>query len=89
MDHAVIIGEKITSLGGHPEIAPAEVEETNVHSIDQLLEESLAHEQKALALYKRLVKLAGADIALEELARGFVRAETEHVDEVKKMLLRH
>jgi bacterioferritin len=89
MDHAVIIGEKITSLGGHPTVEPAAIEETDVHSINQLLEESLAHEERALALYKKLVRLAGSDIALEELARDFVRLETEHVDEVRKMLVAH
>lgn len=86
MGHAVLIGEKITSLGGHPSMISPPIEETNIHSIDQLLKESLVHEEQSLALYRRLVTLAGKDIALEELARDFVRSETEHVDEVKKML---
>lgn len=84
--HAVTIGEKITSLGGHPSVVSAAVEETNDHSVHALLNESLQFEEKTLALYKELVKLAGDDIALEEMAREFVRLETEHCDEVKKML---
>ena len=52
----------------------------------QLLEESLRYESETLVLYKQLVKLAGDDIALEEMARDFVRTETEHVEEVRKML---
>jgi bacterioferritin len=88
MDHAIAVGEKITSLGGLPTVTPAHIEETDIHSIDQLLKESLAHEEKALGLYKKLAKLAGRDIALEEMARGFVRLETEHVEEVKKMLVK-
>jgi len=32
------------------------------------------------------VKIAGDDIALEELARQFLREETEHIEEVEKML---
>jgi len=84
--HAVIIGEKITSLGGHPSMASAKVEESNQHNVHTILEESLAFELEALDLYKQLVKLAGDDIALEELARDFVRQETEHTDEVRKML---
>lgn len=89
MTHAIEIGEKITSLGGHPPIITAEIEETNLHSIKQLLTESLKHEEQALNLYKNLVAVATeiGDIALEEMARGFVQAETEHVDEVKKMLV--
>ena len=86
MAHATIIGEKITSYGGHPEMQHAPVEESNMHSVDHLLNESLRQEEEAVRLYKELVKLAGDDIALEELAREFVRTETEHIDEVKKML---
>jgi bacterioferritin len=86
MDHAIAIGEKITSLGGHPPVVSSEVEETNMHSVDQILTESLRHEEHGVALYRRLVSLSGDDIALEELAREFVRTETEHLDEVRKML---
>jgi bacterioferritin len=87
--HAVTIGEKITSFGGHPPIVSATFEESNRHSPHELLQESLSFELQGLALYKDLVKLAGDDIALEELAREFVRTETEHVDEVRKMLRAH
>ena len=84
--HAVIIGEKITSLGGHPPMVLAKIEETNQHNVHAILQESLEFELEALDLYKELVTLAGPDIALEELARDFVRQETEHTDEVRKML---
>lgn len=86
MTHATEVGEKITSFGGHPPVISARVEESNVHSVDQILQESLKFEEETLNLYKKLVKLAGDDIALEEMARGFVRAETEHINEVQKML---
>ncbi len=88
MDHATIIGEKITSLGGHPTLSPSKVEESNDHSILQLLHESLKHEEQAIGLYKDLVRVATelGDIALEEMAREFVRTETEHIDEVRKMI---
>lgn len=88
MAHAVTIGEKITALGGHPPVTALEIEETNVHTVDQILGESLKHEQHALGLYKRLVNLAADDIALEELARQFVVQETAHIEEVQKMLRR-
>jgi bacterioferritin len=86
MGHAVVVGEKITSLGGHPPMVSARIEETNVHSVDAILKESLTFEREGLELYKKLVSLAGDDIALEEMAREFVRTETEHVEEVEKML---
>jgi rubrerythrin len=41
---------------------------------------------ETLNLYKQLVKYAGEDIALEELARDLCRQETEHIEEVQKML---
>ena len=88
MAHAIEIGEKITSLGGHPTMVIESVKETNVHSVDRLLKESLEFEEEGLELYEELAALAVAkgDIALEELARGMVKAETEHCDEVRKML---
>lgn len=88
MTHAVMVGEKITSLGGHPVISPATLEESNDHSILQLLNESLKHEEEAVLLYKQLVDVAteNDDIALEEMAREFVRNEIEHLDEVRKMI---
>jgi bacterioferritin len=86
MQHAVVIGEKITSLGGHPPVLSADVEESNLHTVDQILNESLKSEERGLLLYKKLVQLAADDIALEELARQMVRQETEHLDEVRKML---
>jgi bacterioferritin len=88
MDHSVTIGEKITSLGGHPPLITANIVETNAHGIDQVLRESLVFEEEGLALYKELVGCTRDDIALHELAREFVRAETEHIEEVRKMLRR-
>jgi bacterioferritin len=86
MDHAIMIGEKITSLGGHPPMITSKIEETNEHNVQKLLEESLIHERVSLDLYRKLVKESGSDIALEELARSMLRAETEHISEVEKMM---
>jgi bacterioferritin len=90
IDHAVIIGEKITSMDGHPPLVFPKVEESNNHNVDHILKESLHFEEEALALYKQLVVIASenGDIALEELARSFVRNESDHTDEVRKMLKR-
>lgn len=88
MNHAITIGEKITALGGHPAATSVGIEETNVHTVDQILSECLKHEEHALALYTKLASLAGDDIALEEMARQFVFTETAHIEEVQKMLRR-
>jgi len=88
IDHVIEVGEKITSLGGHPPMVAAKVEESNLHTIQALLEESLKFEEEAIVKYKQLVSVATefGDYALEEMARSFVRTEIEHADEVRKML---
>ena len=64
----------------------SKIEESNRHGINKILDESLKSEEQGLALYTKLVKLAGDDIALEEFARSMVKTETDHIDEVLKML---
>lgn len=86
MLHAVLIGEKITALGGHPSLESTPVPETKSHNIDDILKESLDFERNALEDYVELVKLSADDIALDEMARDFVRQETEHLEEVEKMI---
>jgi bacterioferritin len=90
MTHAISIGEKITAFGGHPPMLSEKINETNIHSIDQILKESLNFEIEALNHYKKLAKIAvdTDDMALEEFARGMVLDETNHVEEVQKMLRR-
>lgn len=86
MAHATQIGEKITALGGHPPMVAMKIEESHDHAVNKILEESLEFESETLDLYKQLARAAGKDIALEEMAREFVRLETEHCEEVQKML---
>ncbi len=88
--HATLIGEKITSLGGHPPILSSQIKEGPDHSVKQLLEESLYFEEEAIGLYKELTALAEkhGDIALEEMARNLVKEEVEHADEIRKMLIK-
>lgn len=85
-DHAATIGEKITSLGGHPSIKTKPVPETNKHSVLEILHESLEFEKQGLSAYQSLLPLCKDDIALEELVRGFIRLEQEHIEEAAKML---
>jgi bacterioferritin len=84
--HAVMIGEKITALGGHPTIVVENPPEPEKHDVKALLAESVEFEKRGLAEYRKLLAMAGDDVALEELARQQVRAETEHIEEVEKML---
>ncbi|MBO9666371.1 MAG: bacterioferritin [Bdellovibrio sp.] len=84
--HASLIGEKITAYGGHPSLKVTPVPETKTHKVLDILAESLEFEEKTLAKYRELLTHVGDDVALEELIRGQVRLETEHCEEVRKML---
>ena len=56
--HAQQAGELIAGLDGHPSQKIAKIEETNRHSIKDILEEGLQHELHALSLYKKLLALS-------------------------------
>jgi len=87
LTHALQAGELITGFGGHPSQVIATIKENHIHSINQILEESLQHEQYAIVLYKKLLEeVAGASIMLEEYSRGHVGQEEQHALEIKKML---
>ena len=87
MLHAAEAGEFITTLGGHPSLKIGKLLETEKHSITQILEESVEHEEVGLKLYHALLEQAeGRDVALEEYARTMIAEETKHVAEIRKML---
>jgi bacterioferritin len=85
--HAQQVGEILTGLDGHPTLKITPMEESNTHSVKDILSESLAHERKALDLYKQLLTtVVDASIYLEEFARGMIGQEEMHNLELKKML---
>jgi bacterioferritin len=87
LQHALEAGELITGLDGHPSQKIAEIEESNDHSVTQILAESLDHEQHAVSLYQSLLnEVSDASVMLEEYARGKISAEEQHALEVRKML---
>ena len=87
--HATLAGEHITSLNGHPSLKIGALLETHKHNVDEILAESLAHEEQGLNAYRRLLELvAGKSIMLEEYARDQIAAEEAHHAEIQKMLRR-
>lgn len=85
--HAQQVGEIITGLEGHPSQKISPIEETYKHSVQDILQESLNHEKKALDLYKELLDtVENASVYLEEFARGQIGQEEMHNIEIKKML---
>ncbi len=85
--HASVAGEHITTLDGHPSLKIGKLIETEKHSVNDILRESLEHEQSQLANLYELLKLTeGSSVFLEEYARQMISEEEAHVSEVKKML---
>ena len=87
LDHANTAGEHITTLGGHPSLKIGKLIETEKHSLNDILQESLEHEEAQLQnLYSLLKLVEGKSVYLEEYSRDMITDEENHVSEVKKML---
>ena len=87
LTHAQQAGELLTGLDGHPSQKIAKIEESNRHSIEDILQESLDHEIHALNLYKELLNcVVDASVYLEEYARTMIGQEEQHSIELRKML---
>ena len=85
--HALQAGEFITGFDGHPSQRIAMIEENHNHSVQQILEESLEHEEQAVSLYRELLaEVTDKSIMLEEYARGQIGQEEQHALEIRKML---
>ena len=85
--HAQLAGEKIAGLDGHPSQKIAKIQETNRHTIKDILQESLEHELHALSLYKKLLtSVEDKSVYLEEYARSQIGEEEQHSLELKIML---
>jgi bacterioferritin len=90
LDHAWLIGEKMTAFGLHPEMRVVPIVETGKHSVVDVLREALEVERRGLEDYKALLALvrdvSPDDSALEDWVRSFVSQETEHLEDAEKML---
>ncbi len=85
--HAILAGEHITNLGGHPSLKIGTLLETHKHNVDEILREALEHERNGLTEYRSLLQsVAGRNIMLEEYARAQIAAEEAHLAEIGKML---
>jgi bacterioferritin len=84
--HAVLAGEHITSLGGHPSLKIGGLLETHKHNINDILTEAHDHEQEGLSQYRELLALVrDKSVMLEEYARAQIAAEEQHLAEIRKM----
>jgi bacterioferritin len=89
LSHAQQAGEILTGLGGHPSMIVQNIEESNNHNIENIIQESMSHELEASKLYTELlIEVKEKSIYLEEYARGMISNEEVHTLEMGK-LLRH
>ena len=89
MSHAAQAGEHITTFGGHPSLKIGKLLETQRHDIDEILKESIEHEQEGIQYYRKLLAVVeGRDMMLEEYARRMLHDEEVHLSEIRKMLRR-
>ena len=85
--HAVLAGEHITALGGHPSLKIGALLETHQHDVNEILKEAHEHEKEGLNAYYDLLKLAeGNSVLLEEYARDQIAAEEMHLADIRKMM---
>jgi bacterioferritin len=85
--HAHEAGELITQLGGQPTLGIGPLLDDHTTDVGKILEESLRHEDTALAAYNDLLTLVqGHSVMLEEYATRLISEETRHGGDVKKML---
>ncbi len=85
--HAVLAGEHITALGGHPSLKIGELLETHRHDVEEILKEAHTHEREGLDEYRKLLALVtGKSVMLEEYARAQIASEEQHLAEIRKMM---
>jgi bacterioferritin len=85
--HAVLAGEHITALSGHPSLKIGSLLETHQHDVNEILKEAHEHEKEGLGAYYSLLELvAGKSVWLEEYARDQIAAEEMHLADIRKMM---
>ncbi len=82
--HANLVGNKIVSLGGVPVAQRNEIKQSR--NLREVLENSLAFESKAVAMYTQALELAEGDRALVVFLEDILLDEQEGVDEYTKLL---
>ncbi len=87
MAHAVLMGEKITALGGHPTVKVDQVFEPGYQTVEDMLAEDLKAEKAQLELYcDQLREFGDSNLPMKLMLEQIIVAEQTHVDEMEKYL---
>lgn len=82
--HARIFGKRVVALGGVPAVEPEPVKQTN--DLMEMLQNSLAVEQRAVQIYTEALALCEDNAAYRNLLEEQISTETEDVEELEKYL---
>ena len=95
LQHADMLAERITQLGGNPEMNPAVVthvshsEYKEGESLAEMIREDLVAERIAIETYREMVSFFGEkDPTSRRLIEEILATEEEHADEFAKLLAR-
>lgn len=86
MQHAILLGEKIVALGGHPSVKIQEVYEPGEQTIEEMLEEDLEMEKHHVGMYEKQLSLVQDNTALKLMIEQIIVEETTHVEQLEMYL---
>jgi len=86
MNHAIVLGEKITALGGHPSVKIQEIYEPGEQTIEEMLKEDLEVERLHLNNYEQQLELVQDNTPLRIMLEQMLVEETKHAEELEMYL---
>lgn len=87
LQHAEVIAQKIRSLGHVPKLQVSVSCPAEPLTGKEALHMALTVEEAALEAYQDLLRRVEGDVALEEFIRAQVATESQHVAELKELLV--
>jgi bacterioferritin len=87
VQHAEIIAQKIRALGGVPRLDVSLALPPTPMSGRDALRLALTFEEAALEAYQELLRRVEGDVPLEEFVRSQIAIESQHVAELKELLV--
>ena len=85
--HTEVIARKIRSLGAVPKLELSISLEPSTLDAREALEMALTFEEAALEAYQDALRRVDGDIPMEEFLRSQIVVESEHVAEMKQLLV--
>jgi bacterioferritin len=85
-EHANQLRDRITALGGTPTMEVAKEDLIQAKSLKEILQVNLKEEDKAIELYRSILRVAGQDgEILYETVEDILKDEQEHKEELARL----